>query len=192
MIVFHPTYRQKPWDLLRVGIVLIPNSRKQEVTLLLILGQGFRNPTQLSSSVLFCFLGSIQFRYSKIIISVEFRDFKNTISEALYSLAVISPYKMSSHSSPWFQGVDSYKLIHLQRIASSGPKLHHQDSLFYFAVSTLSFHKYKKIPTMTFTSSPPMFMAFIMITTTMSIATTLQTPPKNWGKKQDNMVGPQT
>jgi hypothetical protein len=83
---------------------------------LLILGQGFRNPTQLSSSVLFCFLGSIQFRYSKLIIS----------------LAVISPYKMSSHSSPSFQGVDSYKLIHLQRIASSGPKLHHQDSFFLF------------------------------------------------------------
>jgi hypothetical protein len=119
--------------------VLVPNSRKQEVTLLLILDQGFRNPTKPSSSVFFCFLGSIQIRYSKQIISVEIRDFKNTISEALYSLAVISPYKMSSHSSPSFQGVDSYKLIHLQRIASSGPKLHHQDSFLFLFCCLHSF-----------------------------------------------------
>jgi hypothetical protein len=173
--------------------VQVPNiySRKQEVTFLLILDQGFRNPTKPSSLVLFCFLGSIQFRYSKQIISVEFRNFKNTISEALYSLAVISPYKMSSHSSLHSRVSTATNSSILQRIASSGPKLHHQDSFFYFSVSALLFHKYEKIPT-TFTSLPPMFMAFIMTTTAMSIATTPQTPPKNRGKKQDNMVGPQT
>ena len=44
-----------------------------------------------------------------------------------------------------------------------------------FAFSTLSFHKYKKIPTITFSSSPPMSMALVMTTTTMTTATTLQT-----------------